>query len=52
MKQLSLNEMLDLKGGISREEYCELVDQLIDDNWDSWSPEQKKAATVAYSKHC
>ena len=44
--------MLDLKGGISREEDCELVDQLIDDNWDSLSSEQKKAATDAYSKHC
>ena len=25
MKQLSLNEMLNLKGGISKEEYCAIL---------------------------
>lgn len=52
MKQLSFNEMLNIKGGISQEEYCEIVDQLIMNNWDSWTNDQKEAASAAYAKNC
>lgn len=52
MKQLSFNEMLNIKGGISQKEYCEILDQLINDNWDSWSNEQKGAASAAFAKNC
>lgn len=52
MKPLSLNEMLNLKGGVSVEEYCDTISMLIDNCWDNWTKEQRKAATNAYSKHC
>ena len=50
MKKLSLNEMLDLKGGISREEYCALlVDMLAHYDMDEKSVDM---ALWALRKHC
>ena len=52
MKQLTFNEMLNLKGGVSVEEYCATVSMLIDNCWDSWDSDQRRAAAYAYAKHC
>ena len=52
MKQLTFNEMLNLKGGVSVEEYCATISMLIEHNWDNWDGDQKRAAAYAYSKHC
>lgn len=50
MKQLSLNEMLNLKGGISKEEYCAiLVDMLAHYDMDEKSVGM---ALYALRKHC
>ncbi|MDY3120800.1 hypothetical protein [Porphyromonas somerae] len=48
MKQekLSLTEMSNLFGGISVEEYCDQVSELIDANWGRWTEEERKSAAV------
>lgn len=52
MKKLTTTDLQDLKGGVSVEEYCATLDQMIQDNWDNWNRDQKKAATDAFSAHC
>lgn len=54
MKQekISLTEMSNLFGGISVEEYCDQVSELIDANWGRWTEEERKSAASAYAKHC
>ncbi|WP_289225488.1 hypothetical protein [Bacteroides acidifaciens] len=52
MKKLTTTDLLGLKGGVSVEEYCATLDQMINDNWDNWNRDQKKAATDAFSAHC
>ena len=49
---LDLQEMNEIKGGTSVEEYCATLDMLIDANWDNWSDGEKRSAASAYSKHC
>ncbi len=52
MKKLNSNDLINLQGGISVEEYCATVSMLIQNNWDTWTDEQRKAAANAYSTHC
>lgn len=44
--------MSEIKGGISTEEYCAIVNQLIHDNWQEWDNHQKEAAFNAWNEHC
>lgn len=52
LEVLNLQEMNEIKGGVSREEYCDTVSNLIRDNWDNWSDSERHSASSAYSKHC
>lgn len=52
MIKLTLEEQEKVLGGISREKYCALLEQIISDNWDSWDNENKSAAANAYAKNC
>lgn len=52
MKQLTFNEMLNLKGGVCVEEYCATVSMLIENNWGNWDDHQREAAANAYATHC
>lgn len=49
---LSNEELEQVKGGVTQEEYCDGLDQLIEDNWDDWSDGEKKSAADAYSDNC
>ncbi len=51
--KLSIEEMLNIKGGVSREEYCGTVKMLIRKNWkDNWNEDQRVAAAQAWNNHC
>lgn len=52
LEELDLQEMNEIKGGISKEEYCNTVSMLIEHNWDSWSDGERKSAASAYATHC
>lgn len=52
MKQLSLNEMLNLKGGVGFEEACLVLLMLIPECWDEWDDVKKEQATDFYSTFC
>lgn len=52
MEKLSINEVLNLKGGQNVQQYCVSVSALILDNWEKWSHDQREAAVDAYKKHC
>ncbi len=52
MKKLNLDQMNEIQGGVSVEEYCDTVSMLIEHNWDRWSDSERKSAANAYSKHC
>ncbi|WP_418893689.1 hypothetical protein [Limibacterium fermenti] len=52
LEQLDYQEMSEIKGGISAEEYCAILDQLMEDNWGGWSDGKKHSASSAYAKHC
>ncbi len=49
---LNLQEMNEIKGGVSQEEYCDTVNMLIENNWDSWSDSERHIAASAYARHC
>ena len=36
MEKLTFKELHDIMGGISQEEYCAQLTQIISDNWDNW----------------
>ncbi len=52
MKTLSINEMLNLKGGVNVEQYCATISMLIEHNWGNWDSDQRQAAAAAYASHC
>lgn len=52
LEVLDIQEMIEIKGGVSKEEYCATVSMLIENNWDSWSDSERYSAASAYSKHC
>ena len=52
MKQISLNEMLNIKGRVSAKEYCATISLLIADCWDEWSGDEKRAAVDAWNRNC
>lgn len=47
MKKLTNGELLNLQGGVSREEYCATLKMLIGANFDTdnWDDDQRNAAT-------
>lgn len=52
MKKLSNTDLLNLLGGVSREEYCETLDVLIENNWGDWNKSTKDSATASWNKYC
>lgn len=50
MKKLTNGELLNLQGGVSREEYCATLKMLIGANFDTdnWDDDQRNAATDAW----
>lgn len=50
MKQLTFNEMLNLKGGISKEEYCRLLIEIIANN--DLDEGAMEGAKYGLRKHC
>ncbi len=52
MKKLTNLDLQDLLGGVSREEYCETLDMLIENNWDKWDQGAKDGAMYGWNKYC
>lgn len=50
MKQLSLNEMLNLKGGISAKEYCRILGTIMANN--DLEGGAKDAAQMRWNQYC
>lgn len=52
IEELSFIEMSEIMGGISKEEYCSIVNDLIEGSWKKWSRREKDAAMNAWRAHC
>lgn len=52
IEKLNKSEMLAIKGGISQEEYCQLLRDLHNNNQDDWSAEELESWANAYMEHC
>lgn len=52
LKELSFQEMSEIKGGISVEEYCKGLLRLAKDNMQAWSEEEVDNFSYAYTTHC
>lgn len=52
MKKLSNIDLLNLLGGVSRDEYCATLDMLIKENWGKWDEGAKDSAAKSWSEHC
>ncbi len=52
MKKLANIDLLNLLGGVSREEYCATLDMLIRENWGKWDEGTKNSASLSWNTHC
>ena len=52
MEKLSKEQMLNVQGGVSREEYCNTLKRLITHNYERWSDEERFSAGYALEKEC
>lgn len=44
--------MAQVHGGVSRKEYCEIVDDMIIENWDRWNDQERDNAIRTYQINC
>lgn len=51
-KELNLQEMNEIKGGVTQEQYCATLLWLRDHNWMSWNDDQRLAWIGAQIAHC
>lgn len=52
-KELNFQEMNEIKGGITREEYCAILGSMLyPEQWESWNENQQNAWVTAYFTHC
>ena len=52
LKELNLQEMNEIKGGITVQEYCSKMSMLFHYNWHTWDEDQRNAWSGAYVRHC
>ncbi|MBP1637691.1 MAG: hypothetical protein H6Q18_480 [Bacteroidetes bacterium] len=52
LEKLNNKEMSLIKGGQNVEEYCGTVNMLIENNWESWTQEERVSAVNAWNSHC
>lgn len=55
LELLNDQELDQLTGGahvVTKEEYCDTMDMLIENNWNRWSDAERKSAATAYAEHC
>jgi len=52
MKKLSKEQMLNVKGGVTRAEYCNTLKTLIVHNYATWTDEQRLSAGTALEAEC
>lgn len=52
IEKLNKKEMLAIKGGVSREEYCKTLRDLFANNQEDWSEEEMESWANAYMQHC
>ena len=54
LEELNYQEMSEIKGGITREEYCATLQTIARDRYaiEEWSSEQWDAWDNAWSTHC
>ena len=51
-KELNLQEMNEIKGGVTPEEYCGTLSMLFQNNWENWDENQRNAWSWAYVTYC
>ncbi|MGQ1948825.1 hypothetical protein ACT3CD_17165 [Geofilum sp. OHC36d9] len=49
---LSNEELEQVNGGVSKEDYCATLNDLIENNWGEWSDGERLSAANAYSDNC
>ena len=52
MKELNSDKLKKFRGGVELEEYCEIMCNMMINNWDSWTWEQQQSAINAWYEHC
>jgi|GEM_PF-1654970 len=52
IKKLSKEQMLNVKGGVSRENYCDTLKTLIINCYGGWSDAERNSAGTALEKEC
>lgn len=53
MIKLNQKQMSDVKGGVTRKEYCTTLVQMIDANYDDvWDDSQRENASNAFEANC
>ena len=52
VKELALQEMNEVKGGVTQEEYCNTIGNLMYHNWDDWNETEQNSWVTAYFTHC
>ena len=44
--------MSEIKGGITPEQYCAILNEIIENNWGEMSPGAREGAIIGYQTHC
>jgi len=53
LKELNLQEMNEIKGGITRKEYCSILSRMLTpENTEWWSADHFRDWAAAYETHC
>lgn len=53
MEKLDSKELKKIVGGsYVNKEYCENLNTLIANNWETWTEAERANAMAAYNKHC
>ena len=52
MKKLEINQMENLQGGVSAEEYCDTIYSIYATNGAGWSPEVLDMFYSQYTTYC
>ena len=52
MEKMNLFEMQAIAGGISREEYCSELSEIITNYWKDFTDSEKKAAAKSFVQNC
>ena len=52
LEELNYQELSEIKGGITPEQYCAILNEIIENNWGEMSPGAREGAIIGYQTHC